>query len=205
MTGFTDSAAQASLDSALTTYPWLALFTAVGTDAGTGFTEAAFTAYARVNTTGLWAAATGSAPATKQNNAAITFPNAGSAGSNVIAWGLYTLASGGTLGLWDYLGNYQWRPATFSLASPSVVLCPAHAFLNSDNVAVNPELGSEGTLAAGWTAGLLTVANTTTDTFTCGVNAANTGGFLIRKVAPQAVVTNMVIQFSAGQFIVSQA
>jgi hypothetical protein len=60
-----------------------------------------------------------------------------------------------------------------------------------------------GTIAAGWAAGLLTVAGVTTDTFTAGVNTSNTGGFNMRKVVPQSVVNNMVIQFTSGQLILS--
>jgi hypothetical protein len=203
MVGYTDAAAQAALDALITAYPYLSLFTAVGTDAGTGFTEAAFTGYARVSTSGLWAAASGSAPSTKQNNATISFPTSTSAGSAIIGFGLHSALSAGTLGFWDYFGNYPWRPATFSNASPSVITLPGHGFANGDTVIVAAEMGSEGTIAAGFTAGLLTVANVTTDTFTVGVNASNTGGFMVRKVLSQSVVNNMVIQFISGQLIVS--
>lgn len=203
MVGYTDTAAQAALDAIITTYPYLALFTTMGTDAGTGFTEAAYTNYARVSTTGLWAAATGSAPSTKSNNATISFAATGSTGSNIVGFGLYTALTVGTLGFFDWFGNFPWRPATFSNASPAVVSIPGHGFANADNVVATGEMGSEGTLAAGWTAGLLTVAGVTTDTFTAGVNTSNTGGLMIRKVVPQAVVNNMVIQFTTGQLILS--
>jgi hypothetical protein len=205
MTGYTDASAQAALDALITAYPWVSLFTATGTDAGTGFTEAGFTGYARVNSTGLWAAASGSAPSTKANNATIAFPNALTVGSDIIAFGLHSLVTAGVMGFWANLGNFQWQPATFSLASPSVVTLPGHGFANGDKLIASAEAGSEGTIAAGWTAGLLTVAGVTTDTFTAGVNAANTGGIMIRKVAPQSVVANMVIQFLSGQLIASLA
>ncbi len=203
MTGYSDAAAQAALDALITAYPYLSLFTTVGVDAGTGFTESAFTGYARVNTAGLWAAASGSAPSTKQNNATISFANSTSTGLDIIAFGLHTAITAGTLGFWDYFGAFPWRPATFTLASPSVVSLPGHGFTNGDRLIASAEMGSEGTLAAGWTAGLLTVAGVTTDTFTAGVNAANTGGIMIRKVTPQAVVANMIIQFTSGQLVIS--
>jgi hypothetical protein len=203
MTGYTDAAAQAALDALITAYPYLSLFTAVGIDAGTGFTEAGFTGYARVSTAGLWSAATGSAPSTKSNNATISFPNSTSTGADIIAFGLHTAITTGTLGFWDYFGAFPWRPATFSLASPSVVMLPGHGFANGDKLIASAEMGSEGTLAAGWTAGMLTVAGVTTDTFTAGVNAANTGGIMIRKLTPQGVVSNMVVQFTSGQLVIS--
>jgi len=205
MTGYTDAAAQAQLDALITAYPYVALFSAVGTDAGTGFTEANFGAYARVNSTGLWAPASGSTPATKQNNATIAFPTSTSPGADLIAFGLYSAATAGNLGFWDWLGNFPWRPATFSLASPSIVTLPGHAFANADKVVASPEGGSEGTIAPGWTTGMLTVASVTTDTFNVGVNAANTGGIMMRKVLPQSVVGNMTIQFLSGQLVASLA
>lgn len=214
MAGATDRTAQGVLNhitgkSALFALPtvYVALFTAVGTDAGTGFTEAAFTGYARVATSGsTWNAASGSAPSTISNALTITFPNSTSAGSNLIAFGLYDAASAGNLLEWDYLGNFSWLPATFTAASPAVITCPAHGFSNGDNIAIAPEYGSEGSLVAGWTAGLLTVAGVTTDTFTAGVNSpANTGGIVLRKVVQQAVVSNNTISFNAGALVLSQA
>jgi hypothetical protein len=205
MTGYTDAAAQAALDALITAYPWVSLFTATGTDAGTGFTEAAFTGYTRVNSTGLWSAAAGSAPSTKANNATIAFPNCLSTGADIIAFGLHSAVTAGVMGFWAHLGNFSPQPATFSLASPSVVTLPGHGFANGDKISANPETGSEGTIAAGWTAGLLTVAGVTADTFTAGVNAANTGGIMVRKVTPLSVVSTMIIQFLTGQLNVSLA
>jgi len=205
MVGFTDTVAQANLDALISTYPYMALFTAVGTDAGTGFTEASFGAYARVNTTGLWAVASGSSPSTKANNAAINFPNSTTAGANIIGVGFYTLATGGVLGFWNYLGGYSWAPATFSSASPSLITLPGHGFANGDNVVMTSEIGSEGTTPPGFLTGLLTVAGVATDTFNVGVNSPNTGGIMLRKVVPQTVIVNTTIQFTTGQIILSLA
>lgn len=206
MAGYTDASAQAALNALVVAYPFMSLFTAVGTDAGTGFTEAAFTNYARVTTSGLWAAAGSSAPSTIANNATISFPNSGSTGSNIIAFGLHTLVTAGTMGFWDYLGNFAWKPASFTLASPSVITVPAHGFANGDQLVVDTEYGSEGTIPAGFTAGLLTVAGVTTDTFNVTVNATvSSGGMLLRKVLPQAVVNNMTVQFLSGQLVLSLA
>src|SRR5262252_8765669 len=205
MAGFTDLTAQANLDALITNYPFLALFTAVGTDAGSGFTESAFAGYARVNTAGLWAAASGSGPSTKSNNATISFPLGTTAGANIIAVGLYSLASGGNLGWWNWMGSYPWQPATFSAASPSIITLPAHGFANGDSVVMSSEIGSEGTTPPGFLTGLLTVAGVTTDTFNVGVNAPNTGGIMLRKVVPQTVIANMTVQFTTGQIVLSLA
>ncbi len=210
MPGYTDAAARAALDAIITTYPWLALYTTMPDDTGASGVEAAFTNYARVNTTGLWASAGSSAPATKANNATISFPNSGGTGAAIVGFGLITLVTSGVLGFADWLGNFAWKPATFSIATPSVVTCPAHGFANADTIVATGEYGSEGTLVAGWTPaspGLLTVASASTDTFTCGITnlAGTTGGLMVRKVTTQAVVSNMTIQFTSGQLVISLA
>lgn len=204
MTGYTDAAAQAQLDALVTAYPYLGLFTGVSTDAGSGFTEAAFTGYARVDSTGLWSAASGSAPSTKANSGTIAFAAAGSIGSDIIAWGLFDAATAGNLKFWSYLGNFGWKPATFSLASPGVIMLPAHGFANGDKVVGSAELGSTGTLT-GLTGTLLTVAGATTDTFNVGVNTGNTGGLMLRKVVPQSIVANLQVQFAAGTLVLELA
>src|SRR4051812_36619830 len=105
MTGFSDYAAKKTLDhwtgktdvgSVPTSY--VALFTAAGIDAGTGFTEVSTGSYARVATAGSdWSAATASAPSTATNANAITFPTATGSWGTIIAFGLYDAASVGNL------------------------------------------------------------------------------------------------------------
>lgn len=199
MVAFTDALSIATLDGLVVTYPYLALFTAVGADSGVGFTEAAFPGYARVNTTGLWAGASGTTPVSKSNNGTISFPLATSAGADCIAWGLYTAASGGILGFWDYLGNYDWKPATFSLASPSIITLPVHNFSNGDRCVISQEMGTEGTIPF---SGLMTIAGVATDTFNVGINALNTGGMMLRKVVVQSIVSNLVVRFTSGQLVI---
>src|SRR6185312_10897707 len=98
MTGFSDYFAQAVLADlvgktampALPANVYVALFTAVGTDAGTGFTEVSGGSYARVQTSAAtWNAASGSAPSTISNASAITFAQASASWGTVIAFGLY--------------------------------------------------------------------------------------------------------------------
>jgi len=201
MVAFSDAAAASALDTLIASYPYLALFSGTGIDAGSGFTEAAFTSYARVNTTGLWTPAGGSTPATKANNATISFPASGSSGGpNLISWGLYSAASGGTLGFWDFLGNFDWKPTTFSLASPAVLSQPAHGYTNGDSVVVSQEMGTEGTIPFPGTP--MTVAGVTTDTFTVGVNSTTTGGIMLRKIIQQQIISGLVIRFVSGQLVV---
>ena len=193
---------------------YAALFTAVGTDAGTGFTEAAFTGYARVAVTSAsWNAPTGTAPVTVSTSAVITWPTCtGSPGANIIAWGLYDASTAGNLIEWDYLwaggssASGAWLPFTATAASPSVLTAPAHGFANGDSVVVNGTVvGTLPTLSAGSWSGLLTVAGATTDAFNVGLNTTTTGSGLVRKVVPQAMVTNLTVQVPTGDLVLVQS
>lgn len=216
MAGLTDYTARAALahvtgKAAIFALPtvYLALFTAVGSDAGTGFTEISGNGYARVAAgAASWNAASGSAPSTISNSAALAFPvptgTWASAAAPAIAWGLYDAPTGGNLLAWDYLGSFSWMPATASQAAPAVLTAPAHGFANSDTFVVDNEYG--GTLP-GFSqsnfAGLLAVANATADTFTVtnggtAVNTSSKGSVMLRKVLPQPVPVNAQVSFAPG-------
>ncbi len=192
---------------------YVALFTAVGTDAGTGFTEAAFTNYARAATSGAtWNAASGTSPSSISNASTVTFPTCGAtAGANIIAWGLYDASTGGNLLAWDYLyaggsgSSGAWLPFSCTAASPGVLTSPAHGFSSGDSIVVTAEYGGTLPATAGSWTGLLTVAGVTTDTFTAGVNTTSTGAGLLRKVVPQAMVTNLTLSFPAGDLVLTGA
>lgn len=82
---------------------YLALSSTTPTRTGTNFTEQTIgvNGYARVSTAAAdWSAASGSIPAVKTNTAVKTFPTASGdwlAGVNMTYFGLYSLATGGTL------------------------------------------------------------------------------------------------------------
>jgi len=192
---------------------YVALFTAVGTDAGTGFTEAAFTGYARVATSGAtWNAPSGTSPSTITSAATVTFGTCtASAGANIIAWGLYDALTGGNLLAWDYIyaggsgSSGAWSPFTCSTASPGVITSPAHGLSNGNTIVVTAEYGGALPATSGSWSGLLTVANVTTDTFTAGVNTTGTGDGLWRQVVSQAMVVNLALSFPAGDLVLSAA
>ena len=174
MSGLSDYSAQAFLNhlvgkTSIFTLPtaFVALFTAVGVDAGTGFTEVSGGSYARVTTSGAtWNAASGSAPSTLTNAAAVTFATATASWGTVIAFGLYDASSAGNLLAWDYLGNFNWLPATVSAASPGVNTAKGHGYSNGDPFVFSTEYGGTGpTFSAGNYTGVQTVAGVTTDTF----------------------------------------
>jgi hypothetical protein len=190
---------------------YLALFTAVGTDAGTGFTEVSGSGYARVATSAAtWNAASGSSPASAANAALIQFPQATgdwtNAGANpVIAVGIFDASSGGNLLAWDYLSPGDWQPFTCSSASPGVVTSPAHGCSNGDSVAVIAEYGGALPATGGSWAGLLTAANVTTDTMTLGVNTTGTGNGMLKKVTKQLVPSGVQPTFNIGAMTFKQA
>lgn len=111
MAGFIDTLEQAILDHVLNdgTYTpptnwFVALSTTTPTEAGGNFTEPVGNAYARVSTAAAdWAAASGTAPAVKDNATAITFPSATGSWGTVTHFGLFTAASGGTVQIWGAL------------------------------------------------------------------------------------------------------
>lgn len=219
MTGFTDRTSQGILGhlvgkTAIYTLPttYVALFTAVGTDAGTGFTEVAVGSYARVVTAGSdWNAASGSAPSTISNASTLTFPTATADWGSVIAFGLYDAATTGNLLCWDYFGNYAWLPATVSAAAPAVITSKAHGYSAADNVAWTIEYGGTNPLfsASNFT-GILTVASPSTDTFTVtnaatAVNTSATGSGMVRKLVAQSIASGASAAFPAGSLIITSS
>jgi len=209
MTGYTDYFARKSLNAATgqdgVVPTWVALFTAVGVDAGTGFTEVTGGSYARVSTsTSTWNAATGSAPSTISNALAITFPTASASWGTIIAWGLYDAATAGNLIAWDYMGNFNWLPATVSLASPGVITSPAHGYSVGNTVIFSTEYGGVApSFSASNFTGQLVLAHAATDTFdvtnaSTAVNTSSTGDGSVRKILPTVVGTGATPSYGSG-------
>lgn len=111
MAGFIDTLEQTILDHVLNdgTYTpptnwFVALSTTTPTEAGGNFTEPVGNAYARVSTAAAdWAAASGTAPATKANANAIAFPTPSGSWGTVTHFGLFIASSGGTVQIWGAL------------------------------------------------------------------------------------------------------
>lgn len=219
MTGFSDYSAQNGLNyivgkTAVPTLPTVsvALFTAVGTDAGTGFTEVTGGSYARVTTSGAtWNAASGSAPSSITNNAAITFPTATANWGTVIAIGLYDAASSGNLLAWDYLGNFSWLPTTVSLASPGILTVKAHGYSAADPVIFSTEYGGTApTFSASNFTGVLLVVSPATDSFSVtnaatAVNTSSTGSGMVRKIVQQSIPSGVQASFAASSLTATSA
>ena len=214
MVGLSNYFAQATLNDlvgktampALPANVYVALFTAVGADDGTGFTEVSGGSYTRVSTTGAtWNAATGTSPSSISNASSITFPQSTASWGTVIAFGLYDASSAGNLLAWDYLGNFNWLPFTCTLASPGVLTSPAHGFSNGDPVVVTAEYGGILPTTGGSWVGALTVASASTDTFTAGVNTTSTGDGMVRKILQQAVPINITASFGTGALVLNLA
>jgi hypothetical protein len=140
-------------------------------------------------------------------NTTITFPQAGSGGwGTVTSFGLFDSATATTdLLMWDYLGNFKWLPFSGTLASPSVLTSPAHGYSNNDPVVVTTKYGGTLPTTTGSWSGVLTVTNTTTDTFNVGINASASGDGQIRKIVQQSIPANVTFSFQSGQFTASLA
>lgn len=214
MTGFTDFAATRTIDNwtgktampALATpgHTWVALFTAVGIDAGTGFTEASGGSYARVDTNTLWNAAAASAPSSTSNSGAITFPTSTGSWGTVIAFGIYDAATAGNLLWWDYLGNFPWQPTTVSLASPGILTVKAHGFSAADLIIFSTEYGGTApSFSQSNFTGQLAVVSPATDSFSVtnaatAVNTSSTGSGLVRKITAQSIPSGVTASFAGG-------
>ena len=145
------------------------------------------------------------APAYTQNGAQITFAQASATWGTIIGIGVYDALTTGNLLQFDYLGNYKWLPFSCTSASPGVLTAPAHSFSNSDPVVVSAKFGGTLPTTGGSWSGVLTVANSTTDTFTAGVNTTGTGDGMVRKIVQQATVTNGTLYFAAASLVLSSA
>lgn len=219
MTGFSDYSAQNGLNyivgkTAVPTLPTVsvALFTAVGTDAGTGFTEVSGGSYARVTTSGAtWNAASGSAPSIITNNAAITFPTATANWGTVVAFGLYDASSSGNLLAWDYLGNFSWLPTTVSSASPGILTVKAHGYSAADPIIFSTEYGGTApTFSQSNFTGVLLVVSPATDSFSVtnaatAVNTSSTGSGLVRKIVQQSIPSGVQASYAASALTITSA
>lgn len=154
-----------------------------------------------------FSASSGSAPSQVTNSAVITFPQATGSWGTVIAFELRDASTSGNLLAWDYLGNFNWLPATVSSASPGVFTAHAHAYSNGDSFQFSTEYGGTApTFSAGNYTGLQTVAGVATDTFNVtGVNTSASGNGMVRKVTQQSIPANVTASFAASALTVTAA
>ena len=134
MAGFIDTLEQAVLNHVLNdgSYsPPVAWYVALGTtattptDTGAGFTEVSGGSYARVSTSAAtWNAASGTAPAIKDNGQTITFPQATAAWGVVGYFGLFGAVSGGTVQIFGTLtgGPYTISTGTTPSFAPGALV-----------------------------------------------------------------------------------
>lgn len=202
MTGLSHYTANKLLDwlrgkTAMPTLPtvYVALFTAVPADDGTGGTEVSVGSYARkVTAASDWTAAANSAAV---NANSIAFAAATADQNGIVGYGLYDALTGGNLlGAW-YLGAYDSLPFSCTAANPGVLTSPGHGFSNGDSVFISNEL-TGGVLPSGMTAGLATVAGVSGDTFNIGVNTSAAGVGTVRKVNVINVPSGSAASFAAG-------
>jgi hypothetical protein len=212
MTGLSDYSGRKILDHLVGktsfTMPvnvYVALFTALPSDAGAGGTEVTGGSYARKQTVGAdWNAAAGSAPATNSNANDLAFPaptaDWATPANPIIGFGLYDSAVGGSNNLLfaDYLGGFQWQPCV-ALAgdlSPNTLECPAHGFVANDPVVFSTEFQT-GAIPTGVTAGTVyyvIATGLTADAFeisaTVGgaaVDVTAVGKAMVKKIQQKAV------------------
>lgn len=205
MAGFTDYTSRAVLSHIVgkgQIFPmpqaFVALFTAVGKDDGSGFTEVIGGGYARVPTSAaLWNDASGSSPSLISNAQAVIFPTVETTWQNILGFGLFDAPGGGNLLAWDYFGNFSWQPTTISLGSPALWTQPNHGYLMGDRVVYTEEYGGQAPGGATLT-GLMTIQTVSQDAFAVGINTTSAGEGMVRKVLPQVVQPGIQPLFATG-------
>jgi hypothetical protein len=144
-------------------------------------------------------------PVNVTNGASITFPAATANWGTVVAFAIYDASSSGNMLMWDYIGNYNWLPFTCTSASPGVITVHAHGYNNNDSVVVTSKFGGTLPSTGGSWSGILTVANSSTDTFTAGVNTTSTGDGMVRKVIQQSIPSGVTASFAASTLTLNVA
>jgi len=210
MTGMTDIAARAALETFIANYPYIGLFTAVGSDDGTGFTEVSGGSYARFATgSGDWSAAAGSAPSYIQNVNQFNLVTPTGSWGTVIGLGHFDAPTSGNLGGWDYLGTGVWMPCTVSNASPGVITTgTAHGFSVGDIVEFTTEYGGTApSFSQSNFTGQLILAHAATSTFdvtnsATQVNTSSAGNGMVRKLVSQTINSGGIPFFAASSLVV---
>jgi hypothetical protein len=152
--------------------------------------------------------ASGTGPATITNTAAIGYATATGAGfGTVIAFGFYDASSSGNLLLWDYIGGFNWLPATVSAASPGVITAKAHGIANGGSFVFSIEYGGTApSFSSGNYNSVLTAAGVATDSLNVtGVNTSATGNGMIRQITQQSIPAGVTASFGSSQLTATAA
>src|SRR5260370_42601611 len=213
MTGFTNRSARDALEELVSEYPYVALFTTLGTDDGNGFVEVSGGSYTRAATgSGDWGPITAGAngPSVLVNQVPIVFPTPTADWGTVVSWGLLDDRSDEHIGASDYLGDFSWLPCTVSNGAPAVLTTgEPHNYVVGDTIVFTNEYGGiSPTFSQANFIGPLVVAHASSivfDVTSLGVQV-NTNfteiGF-VRKLAPQIISAGQSpIQFPASSITI---
>jgi len=150
-------------------------------------------------------------PATVTNGAVVTFATASASWGTVLGFGTFDSLAGGNTLAFDYLGNFNWLPATMSTASPGVITVHAHGYSAADPVVVTAKYGGVlPTFSQSNLTGPLAVVGPATDTFTVtnggtAVNTSATGDFAVRKIVQQQIPSGITPSFAASSLTLNMA
>lgn len=173
-------------------------------------TEANFTSYARTAVTFGAAGDTSPAGGRKiSNSGAVTFPKNTGSDQAVIAYGLYTDVSAGTLQAIGLLDTDQPIAGT-CLASSDLITAYAHGLVTDQRVFMlaspfgpPPDVFAENTayfvLAAGLTADVFALSATSAG---AAINASTSGVAMWVPYKSQTIASNAVAEFAIGQIVV---
>jgi hypothetical protein len=173
-------------------------------------TEASFTGYARAAIT--WGSAADSSPASSRqqaNSVAVTFPQNTGSNQDVIAYGLYTASTAGTLKAIGLLDTDQPIVGTVS-ASTDLITAYAHGLVADQRVymlaapvGTAPDVFAENTayyvLSTGLTADVFALSATSGG---AAINATTSGAAMFIPYKAQTIAANATLEFAIGQIIV---
>jgi hypothetical protein len=186
------------------------VMSANATGGGVGGTDViSFSAFGAAAASGGTAPAV--TPASLTSGAIVTMPAATADWGTAVAFGLYDASTSGNLMGWDYLGAYDWIPASVSAASPGVLTSHAHGYSVGDKVVVSAKGGGAiPSFSQSNFTGVLAVAHAATDTFdvtnsATAVNTSGSGDVLVRKVASQSVPSGVTASFAASSLVLKAA
>jgi len=181
--------------------PYVALLTAVGSDAGTGFTEVSGNGYTRSNSLGAWSAASGSGPSTISNSTGINFPTATGAWTGIVAFGIFDALTSGNLLFWDWIGNDPWFPFNCTLASPGVFTAPGITAGSTPTLVNTAKVVFTAQYGGGFPAGITqstqyTVSGLSSDSFNVSTNTTSVGSGFVRQVTPVTISNGQTARFN---------
>lgn len=146
-------------------------------------------------------------PVSVSSVAQINFAQSSGSWGTITSWAVTDAASSTPTNSyhWDYTGSGKWSPFECTLASPGVFTVTDQSFSTGTFAAVQSKIGGTLPTTGGSFAGVLTVTNISSSTFSAGVNTTGTGDGLVRPVVEYTIGTSTTFYFPAAGLVITAA